>query len=62
MKFTVSTFCEPCDFWMGVYWDKKKNALYVCPLPTWVIKFENIEGEAKKEDDKNTEDQSNQVQ
>ena len=25
------------DFWVGIFYDKKKNILYVCPLPMVVI-------------------------
>lgn len=25
------------DFWVGLYWDKKKKILYFCPLPMCVV-------------------------
>lgn len=28
------------DLWVGAYWDQKNRTLYVCPLPTLVLKFE----------------------
>lgn len=28
------------DLWVGVYIDRHNNAVYVCPLPTVVIKFQ----------------------
>jgi hypothetical protein len=28
------------DLWMGFYYDIKNHALYVCPLPTLVLKFD----------------------
>jgi len=27
------------DLWVGFYWDKKNRTLYVCPLPTVVIRI-----------------------
>lgn len=27
------------DLWMGVYWDRRERALYICPLPTIVIRL-----------------------
>lgn len=28
------------DFWVGAYYDRKDRVLYVCPLPTVVIRIE----------------------
>jgi len=25
------------DFWIGVYWDRKRRILFCCPFPTVVI-------------------------
>jgi len=27
------------DFWVGVYFDRISKALYICPLPMFVIKI-----------------------
>ena len=27
------------DFWIGVYYDRKARALYICPLPMCVFKI-----------------------
>ena len=27
------------DIWIGAFWDRKKRALYVCPLPTLLIEI-----------------------
>ena len=26
------------DFWVGLFWDRKARALYICPLPMIVIR------------------------
>jgi len=28
---------EWCDFWVGIYWDKKKRKLYILPIPMFGI-------------------------
>lgn len=28
------------DFWVGAYWDRAKKTIYICPLPTLVVKME----------------------
>lgn len=35
IKFFFAWF----DFWVGLYYDQKGRALYVCPLPCCVFKF-----------------------
>jgi len=30
------------DFWVGLFWDKKKRILYICPLPMVVIKIQSL--------------------
>jgi hypothetical protein len=30
---------EPCDCWVGWYWDKKGRALYVCLVPCLPIRW-----------------------
>lgn len=27
------------DFWVGIFWDRKSHALYICPVPMLVLKF-----------------------
>lgn len=41
----VKIFWAWFDFWRGLYFDRKKRILYVCPLPTFVIaiSFEGVE-------------------
>lgn len=43
MKATL--FFAWYDFWIGAFYDQKKRALYLCPLPCVVIKIER-EGKA----------------
>jgi hypothetical protein len=31
------------DFWVGWYYDRDRRALYVCPLPMVVLRFEKEE-------------------
>lgn len=38
-KYKFKYFFALYDFWGGVYWDKKREILYVNPLPTIVISF-----------------------
>jgi len=35
----ISVFFAWFDLWIGAYWDRKKKVLYICPLPTLVIKI-----------------------
>lgn len=35
----VSAFFAWYDFWVGAFYDRKKRALYICPLPMLVIKL-----------------------
>ena len=37
MKFKL--FWAWFDFWIGLYYDRKKSILYFCPLPTVVLAF-----------------------
>jgi hypothetical protein len=30
------------DFWVGFYYDRNKKALYICPIPMFVIKIYKI--------------------
>ena len=39
MSFQVSLFFAWYDMWIGIYWDQKQRALYICPLPCCVIKL-----------------------
>lgn len=36
---TVRTYFEPRDLWVGLYWDRKADGLYMyfCPFPTLVV-------------------------
>jgi len=27
------------DMWIGVFWDRKKRILYICPLPMLLIEI-----------------------
>jgi hypothetical protein len=38
MKFRA--FLAWFDFWIGLYYDRKKRVLYFCPLPCCVLAFE----------------------
>lgn len=38
MKFNI--LWKWFDFWVGAYWDAGHRTLYVCPLPTLVLRFE----------------------
>ena len=40
MKFRV--FFAWFDFWIGAYYDVGHRTLYICPLPTLVLRFEFI--------------------
>jgi hypothetical protein len=37
MKFKI--FWAWFDFWVGFYYDRRKDILYFCPLPTVVLAF-----------------------
>lgn len=39
-RFKISFFFAWYDFWIGMFYDQKKKALYVCPVPCCVIKIE----------------------
>lgn len=36
----IKIFFALYDFWIGVYWDRHKSVLYICPFPTVVIQFD----------------------
>ena len=36
----ISFFFAWYDFWIGAFFDTKKNALYICIIPTLVIKIQ----------------------
>lgn len=35
----ISFLWEPCDMWVGLFWDKKKARLYFLPFPMVGIIF-----------------------
>lgn len=35
----VELLYEPCDVWIGFYWDRKKRILYFLPVPCVGFKF-----------------------
>ncbi len=37
MKFKIQF--KWYDLWVGAFWDAKRRTLYVCPLPTLVLRF-----------------------
>lgn len=43
LEFVFSKW-EPRDLWVGVFWDHLPDddgiAIYLCPLPTWVTRFD----------------------
>jgi hypothetical protein len=38
--FKISLFFAWYDAWVGMFYDRKKKVLYVCPLPCCVLKIE----------------------
>jgi len=40
----VSFFFAWYDFWVGWFYDKGKQVLYICPLPCCVFKIRRKEG------------------
>lgn len=54
MKFRV--FWAWYDLWIGAYWDIGHRTLYICPLPTVVLRFEfhGHKNEAKHRTDRQT--------
>lgn len=45
----VSIFFAWYDIWIGVFIDRKKRAVYVCPVPCLVFKFTRPESMTAKE-------------
>jgi hypothetical protein len=43
----VSFFFAWYDLWVGAFWDGKRRALYVCPLPCCVVKLDAGEGDTQ---------------
>lgn len=39
VALTVSVFFAWYDLWIGAYWDRKEKVLYICPVPTLVIRL-----------------------
>ena len=41
------------DLWIGAYWDKKKNWLYILPLPMIgiILKFKRAKADKKYDND-----------
>lgn len=34
IKIEIKFLFEPCDLWVGIFYDKKKSWIYILPLPT----------------------------
>lgn len=53
MKFNI--LWKWYDFWIGAYWDVGHRTLYICPLPTLVLRFEftGAKDESKHRTDRN---------
>jgi hypothetical protein len=39
----VTFFFAWYDFWIGFYYDRDEKALYFCPIPCCVFKFERVQ-------------------
>ena len=41
---------EPRDIWIGVFWDHLREgyAVYVCPIPMWVIRIDLVPKEVER--------------
>lgn len=54
MKFRI--FYAWYDFWIGAYWDVGHRTLYICLLPTIVMRFEfaGLRDEAMHRTDRNS--------
>jgi hypothetical protein len=39
----VRLLFEPCDLWIGAYWDRKRRRLYLLPVPCFglVLQFKD---------------------
>jgi hypothetical protein len=44
MKLEIKPIFAWYDFWVGLYWDRKKKVLYILPIPMvgLIVKFRKI--------------------
>lgn len=43
MRFDIAIFFAWFDFWIGFYYDRKNAVLYICLVPTVVVRIKIIE-------------------